>query len=66
MTHHRRMKKYGVRTTDTTAKTASTGCPYCGKALTKLAGVVLCPVHGSEPFEHEYGSEEDNDSNSTT
>jgi len=33
-------------------KKASQGCPICGrKDLNKYGSVILCPVHGSEPFE---------------
>lgn len=53
------MEKYSVVTEKQDAKLASNGCPICGSALTKTAGVILCPIHGSEPFENErYGEEE--------
>ena len=26
-------------------------CPKCGKVLTKIGKLRLCPMHGSEPFE---------------
>ncbi len=32
-------------------KRAASGCPDCGRALTKHGSVLLCPVHGSSPFE---------------
>jgi len=48
------MKKYGVDETPTTGqKTAAvlSKCPVCGKPLIKEGKVLLCPKHGSEPFE---------------
>jgi uncharacterized Zn finger protein (UPF0148 family) len=33
------------------AKLASQGCPKCGKPPVRQGRVLLCPVHGSEPFE---------------
>lgn len=50
------MKKYGVEETPP-AKTAAEGemkCPRCGRPCSELdsgAGLWLCPVHGTEPFE---------------
>lgn len=32
-------------------KRAEKGCPLCGKIPTNSGGVLLCPTHGSEPFE---------------
>jgi len=32
-------------------KQASKGCPECGKKPTVHGSVLLCPVHGSKPFE---------------
>ena len=40
------MEKFGVRTEKTATK-----CPECGAATTREGAVLLCPVHGSEPFE---------------
>lgn len=48
------MDKYGV---DENAiqvdldKVASQGCPECGAKLTRHGNTVLCPKHGSKPFE---------------
>lgn len=50
------MLKYGVdETVDQTAleKKASTGCPECGAELVKHGSTVMCPKHGTEPFEHQ-------------
>ena len=32
-------------------KQAANGCPLCGRSVTIHGNVLLCPVHGSEPFE---------------
>lgn len=32
-------------------KQASQGCPVCGKQPERHGNVLMCPVHGSEPFE---------------
>jgi hypothetical protein len=32
-------------------KAASHGCPLCGAKVEQHGNVVLCPRHGSEPFE---------------
>lgn len=50
------MDKYAVDETkglssEEQEKRAAQGCPLCGKALVKHGSVVLCPIHGSEPFE---------------
>lgn len=49
------MKKYGVDTDASSQKKASDNttylCPKCGKKAKKEGLVVLCPEHGSEPFE---------------
>lgn len=50
------MDKYGVDTStgkndEQLEKQAAEGCPNCGKKLTKLGSVVICPDCGSEPFE---------------
>lgn len=47
------MDKFGVDETKA-AKTASDGsrkCPECGAELKKHGTVLLCPTHGSKPFE---------------
>lgn len=53
------MSKYGVDERLTTKaqekleKLASSGCPVdgCGKAPERHGNILLCPTHGSEPFE---------------
>jgi len=47
------MEKYGVMT-DPEIKTASgrMHCPECG-AVAEDHGVLICPNHGSEPFEYD-------------
>lgn len=50
------MTKYGVdedgdMTQEELEKLAAKGCPECGRALTKHGSVLLCPTHGSSPFE---------------
>ena len=52
------MDKYGVDQdtglNEENKKTSSdkTGvCPWCGTPVLKHGSVVLCPKHGSEPFE---------------
>ena len=48
------MTKLGVdESVDTEAveKAASDGCPKCGRKVERHGNVVLCPVHGTEPFE---------------
>lgn len=49
------MEKYAVDETvdqKTLEKRASEGCPFCGrKDLIKQGSVLLCPTHGSEPWE---------------
>lgn len=50
------MEKYGVDETGTTdqeslEKIAAKGCPDCGSQIIKQGSVILCPVHGSQPFE---------------
>lgn len=46
------MKKLAV-TTDNTLKTASNGCPKCGKKPEEHGKVILCKSRdcGTEPFE---------------
>lgn len=49
------MEKYGVDESadqDKLEKQASNGCPVCGRTDLKRHGAVLmCPEHGTEPFE---------------
>jgi hypothetical protein len=50
------MEKYGVvehaRNSTKLGGVGPTVCPKCGTALSKHGAIVLCPIHGSEPFEH--------------
>ena len=32
-------------------KISAQGCPECGQKLTRHGSVLLCPTHGSAPFE---------------
>lgn len=32
-------------------KLASKGCPECGAKLLKEGGILICPTHGTAPFE---------------
>jgi uncharacterized Zn finger protein (UPF0148 family) len=55
------MDKFGVDQTsgldqERLEKRAAKGCPACGKELIKHGSVLLCPIHGSEPFEGKDGS----------
>lgn len=48
------MDKYGVDENfgaGELEKLAAEGCPECGETLVKHGSVILCPVHGSHPFE---------------
>jgi len=49
------MEKYGVSEGDDEAleKKANQGCPIhgCGKEPVRHGHVLMCPTHGSEPFE---------------
>ncbi len=48
------MEKYAVDESvnqESLEKQAAKGCPQCGSDLTKHGSVLLCPVHGSSPFE---------------
>jgi uncharacterized Zn finger protein (UPF0148 family) len=51
------MQKYGVDETPSLnrkyGETDLDVCPLCGARLQKHGHVVLCPTHGSEPFEHD-------------
>jgi nucleoid DNA-binding protein len=54
------MDKLGVDTStgrddEQLEKEAAEGCPECGSELTKHGSVLLCPVHGSAPFETKKG-----------
>jgi hypothetical protein len=48
------MSKFGVdEHTDSEAleKKAAQGCPKCGKKPQRHGKLLMCPDHGSEPFE---------------
>lgn len=48
------MDKYGVNeSVDQVAleKKAADGCPLCGAKPSVHGSVLICPTHGSEPFE---------------
>lgn len=46
------MDKFGVDESQTTqTKQAQQGCPSCGAKPERHGRVLLCPKHGSEPFE---------------
>jgi hypothetical protein len=49
------MEKYGVEENakpgDKQASDQVTHCPWCGAKLIRHGSTVLCPKHGSQPFE---------------
>lgn len=49
------MEKYGVDESvedqEDLEKKAADGCPECGREVQRHGGLLMCPVHGSEPFE---------------
>ena len=50
------MDKFAVDQTaglsrDELEKRASKGCPLCGKTPRQEGSTLLCPTHGTEPFE---------------
>ena len=48
------MEKYGVDETSNQQgleKAAAEGCPLCAATLEKHGSVLICPTHGSAPFE---------------
>lgn len=48
------MEKYGVDESvnqEQLEKRAAKGCPECASKLEKHGSVLICPVHGSSPFE---------------
>jgi len=50
------MEKYGVDEsvdTESMEKAAADGCPLCGRTLVRHGSTLLCPEHGSAPFEKE-------------
>ncbi len=54
-------EKYGVREDlpEDMQKLAARGCPLCGKEPEIRGQVLLCPEHGSEPFERAKRQEEE-------
>ena len=56
MTPEEEMEKYGVDEgvdQENLEKKAAAGCPQdgCGKTPTRHGNILMCPDHGSEPFE---------------
>jgi uncharacterized Zn finger protein (UPF0148 family) len=48
------MEKYGVDEgvdQEKLEKVSAKGCPICGAELSKHGSTLICPTHGSEPFE---------------
>jgi len=46
------MEKYGVDEAGAELeKVATGGCPLCGKKPERHGKLLMCPTHGSEPFE---------------
>ena len=48
------MEKYAVEegaSQEQLEKVAAKGCPQCGKPPVRHGNVLMCPDHGSEPFE---------------
>lgn len=48
------MEKYGVDEgvdQEKLEKRAAAGCPECGVTPTRQGNVLICPTHGTEPFE---------------
>lgn len=49
------MEKYGVDEgtgdQEILEKKAAQGCPICGKTPVRQGTVLMCPDHGTEPFE---------------
>lgn len=48
------MAKYGVDESvnqERLEKKAAEGCPECGAKPSRHGNVLICPAHGSEPFE---------------
>ncbi len=55
------MDKYGVdesKNSEQLEKQAAQGCPECGSPVKKHGAVLICPVHGSAPFEEKRDSGE--------
>lgn len=48
------MEKFGVDEgvdTEALEKAAAEGCPLCGAPVQRHGDVLMCPKHGTEPFE---------------
>lgn len=48
------MEKYAVEEPidhDAMEKAAAAGCPICGRTPVRHGNTLMCPVHGTEPFE---------------
>lgn len=48
------LEKYGVDENvngEDLEKKAAEGCPKCGAKPTRHGNLLMCPTHGSEPFE---------------
>lgn len=50
------MEKFGVET-----PRSAPVCPLCGQPTRRQGAVLLCPTHGSEPFEGAPRNPEDDD-----
>lgn len=53
------MDKYGVDEgvdQEAQEKKAAKGCPVCGAQPAQHGKVLICPTHGSEPFEEKSNS----------
>lgn len=46
------IEKNAVLGDNTHTKTASRGCPLCGRTLDISGSLPRCPIHGTAPFEH--------------
>lgn len=54
-----KMDKYGVDEgvdQEAQEKKAAKGCPVCGAQPAQHGKVLICPTHGSEPFEEKSNS----------
>lgn len=48
------MTKYAVDegvSSDALEKAAANGCPICGSPVEKHGQILVCPTHGTKPFE---------------
>ncbi len=55
MNEDEQMEKYGVneqvQNQEELEKKAAHGCPLCGRPVKRHGSVLICPDHGSAPFE---------------